>query len=94
MGPVYNLKTSIEQGAPEIDVVIDRNMASIYGLTADNISAQLKDLLMGKNAGNLVTGPFKGPKTRDSHTVIGENNAFQRPSSFVNGMSSPFASFP
>ncbi len=48
---IYNLKTSIEQGAPEIDVVIDRYMASLYGLTAEGIAAQLKDKLMGKQAG-------------------------------------------
>jgi hydrophobic/amphiphilic exporter-1 (mainly G- bacteria), HAE1 family len=50
---VYNLKTSIEKGAPEIDVIIDRYMASIYGLTAESVTTQLKDLLMGKNAGRF-----------------------------------------
>ncbi|MFO7369801.1 MAG: efflux RND transporter permease subunit [Bacteroidales bacterium] len=48
---IYNLKTSIEEGAPEIDVVIDRYMASLYGLTVDGIATQLKDKLMGKPAG-------------------------------------------
>lgn len=48
---IYNLKTSIEEGAPEIDVVIDRYMASMYGLTAEGIATQLKDKLMGKQAG-------------------------------------------
>jgi HAE1 family hydrophobic/amphiphilic exporter-1 len=50
---IYNLKTSIEAGAPEIDVAIDRTMASLYGLTADNITSQLKDMLMGRNAGKF-----------------------------------------
>jgi HAE1 family hydrophobic/amphiphilic exporter-1 len=56
LGPlpeVYNLKTSIEEGAPEIDVVIDRYMASIYNLTADGIAAQLKNKLSGTNAGKF-----------------------------------------
>jgi HAE1 family hydrophobic/amphiphilic exporter-1 len=48
---IFNLKTSIEQGAPEIDVVIDRYMASLHGLSADGIATQLKDKLMGKPAG-------------------------------------------
>jgi len=46
-----NLETSIEEGAPEIDVVIDRQNAAMHNLTVDNISGQLKDLLMGKQAG-------------------------------------------
>jgi HAE1 family hydrophobic/amphiphilic exporter-1 len=76
MGPVYNLKTSIEQGAPEIDVVIDRNMASIYGLTADNISAQLKDLLMGKNAGKFDhSGEMNDITVRLPELGIGQFNA-------------------
>lgn len=46
-----NIKTSIEKGAPEIDVVIDRYKAGMYNLSTDDITSQLKDLLMGKNAG-------------------------------------------
>jgi hydrophobic/amphiphilic exporter-1 (mainly G- bacteria), HAE1 family len=53
---VLNLKTSIEQGAPEMDVVIDRYMASYYNLTADGITTQLKDMLMGRNAGKFENG--------------------------------------
>ncbi len=48
---VINPKTSIEEGAPEIDVIIDRYKAGINNLSADNISSQLSDMLMGKNAG-------------------------------------------
>ncbi|HEX2935036.1 MAG TPA: efflux RND transporter permease subunit [Bacteroidales bacterium] len=50
---IYNLKTSIEAGAPEIDVRIDQFKASMYNLTPDNIAGQLKDLLVGKNAGKF-----------------------------------------
>lgn len=53
---VYNLKTSIEAGAPELDVRIDRFKASMYNLTPDNIAGQLKDLLMGKSAGKFDNG--------------------------------------
>ncbi len=48
---LFNLKTSIEAGAPEIDVVIDRYKASLFNLSADGIASQLNELLMGKNAG-------------------------------------------
>lgn len=48
---LINLKTSIEAGAPEIDVVIDRYKASLFNLSADAIAAQLNEILMGKNAG-------------------------------------------
>ena len=48
---LLNVKTNIEEGAPEIDVVIDRYKAGIYNMSVDDIISQLKDLLMGKNAG-------------------------------------------
>jgi len=48
---VINPKTSIEEGAPEIDVVIDKYKAGLNNLSAENISSQLTDMLMGKNAG-------------------------------------------
>ncbi len=48
---IHNAKTSIEKGAPEIDVVIDRYRAGINNLSVDEISSQLTDILEGKNAG-------------------------------------------
>jgi len=48
---LLNIKTNIEKGAPEIDVVIDSYKAGIYNMSVDNIITQLKDLLMGKDAG-------------------------------------------
>jgi len=48
---LINIKTNIEEGAPEIDVVIDRYKAGVYNMSVDNIISQLKDLLMGKDAG-------------------------------------------
>lgn len=48
---LLNIKTNIEKGAPEIDVVIDRYKAGIYNMSVDNIISQLKDQLMGKDAG-------------------------------------------
>jgi len=48
---LINIKTSIEKGAPEIDVVIDRYKAGLFNLTANGIASQLNEILMGKNAG-------------------------------------------
>ncbi len=48
---LLNIKTNIEEGAPEIDVIIDRYKAGIYNMSIDEIITQLKDLLMGKDAG-------------------------------------------
>lgn len=48
---IQNAKTSIEKGAPEIDVVIDRYRAGLNNLSVDEISSQLTDILEGKNAG-------------------------------------------
>jgi len=50
---LLNVKTSIEKGAPEIEVVIDRYKAGLYNLSAESITNQLKDLLMGKSAGKF-----------------------------------------
>lgn len=50
---LFNFKTSMEEGAPEIDVVVDRYKASSFGLSAESIAQQLQDLLMGKNAGKF-----------------------------------------
>ena len=48
---IHNAKTSIEKGAPEIDVVIDRYRASINNVSVGDITSQLTDVLEGKNAG-------------------------------------------
>ena len=53
---LINVKTSIEKGAPEIDVIIDRYKAGIHNLTIDGITSQIRDLLIGKNAGKYETG--------------------------------------
>ena len=50
---LIGLETSIEEGAPEINVIIDRYKASLYGLNANSITAQLKGQLMGREAGHF-----------------------------------------
>ncbi len=50
---IYNLKSSVEKGSPEVDVVIDRFKAGLYNLNVSQIIGQVQDKLSGKNAGNL-----------------------------------------
>jgi len=51
LSTIHNATTSIEKGAPEIDVVIDRYRAGLHNLSVEQISSQLTDILEGKNAG-------------------------------------------
>ena len=48
---LYNVETSIENGAPEIDIVIDRVQAGILNLSIDQIITQVKNRLAGVDAG-------------------------------------------
>src|SRR5512133_1344053 len=73
---IYNLKTSIEQGAPEVDVVIDRYMASMHNLTADGIASQLKDKLVGRQAGKFEnSGELSDITVRMPEISLAEFNA-------------------
>ncbi|PKQ62764.1 acriflavine resistance protein B [Labilibaculum filiforme] len=51
-----NIKTNIEEGAPEVNVVIDRYKAGLYNLSTEGIASQLQDILMGKDAGKFEQG--------------------------------------
>ncbi|UCG27596.1 MAG: efflux RND transporter permease subunit [Bacteroidales bacterium] len=53
MDELYNIKTSIQEGYPEIEVVIDRLRAGLYNVDVNGISNQLTDQLMGKKAGQF-----------------------------------------
>ncbi len=50
---LINVKTNIEEGAPEVDVVIDPYKAGIFNLSTNAIAGQLQNILMGKNAGKF-----------------------------------------
>jgi HAE1 family hydrophobic/amphiphilic exporter-1 len=50
---IYNLKSSIEKGSPEVDVVIDRFKAGLYNLNVNQIISQIQNKLSGKDAGDL-----------------------------------------
>ena len=50
---VYNLNSSIADGAPELTVSIDRTMAGIYNISVSNVINQLMTQLQGQNVGKL-----------------------------------------
>jgi HAE1 family hydrophobic/amphiphilic exporter-1 len=51
-----NVQTNIEEGAPEVNVVVDRYKAGIFNMTTEGIAGQLQDILMGKQAGKYEHG--------------------------------------
>ena len=50
---LLNLRTSIEQGAPEVEVLFDRFRLGLYNLDMNNVISQIQDQLKGKEAGKL-----------------------------------------
>ncbi len=48
---LVNIESSFERGAPEVQVEIDRLRAGMFNVSAEQISSQLQDILMGKEAG-------------------------------------------
>ncbi|WP_066627838.1 efflux RND transporter permease subunit [Labilibacter marinus] len=50
---LYNVKSSFEDGVPEVNVVIDRYRAGIFDINATSIITQLQEFLMGKDAGSI-----------------------------------------
>ncbi len=53
MNQLFNVQTSIENGAPEVEVKVDRMRAGMYNIDINSIVSQLQDQLEGKNAGQL-----------------------------------------
>lgn len=50
---IFNIRTSIEEGAPEVEIHIDRIKAGLYNLNINNVISQLQEQLEGKNAGQF-----------------------------------------
>lgn len=67
---LFNIQSSIENGAPEVEVVIDRIKAGMYNLSVNTVITQIQDQLQGKSAGQLEQGgemrdiTIKLPETR------------------------------
>jgi len=53
MQGLFNVQTSIEDGAPEVEITVDRVRAGMYGLDISTVISQLEEQLEGTNAGQL-----------------------------------------
>jgi HAE1 family hydrophobic/amphiphilic exporter-1 len=53
---LYNVESTIENGAPEIDILIDREQAGYFNLSIEQIISQLQNRLEGVEAGQYETG--------------------------------------
>ncbi|MCF8221731.1 MAG: efflux RND transporter permease subunit [Bacteroidales bacterium] len=56
LATVFNITSSLDEGTPEVDVVIDRYRASFYGVTVESIISQVRDYLSGSDAGEFEQG--------------------------------------
>lgn len=50
---LYDLKTSLEKGAPEVNISIDRLRSGIYGIDISSVASQVQEKLNGKTAGSF-----------------------------------------
>ena len=50
---IYNIKSSMADGAPELTVSIDRTMAGIYNISIQTVIDQLRQQLQGRNIGKM-----------------------------------------
>ena len=53
MNELFNVQTSIEDGAPEIEIKVDRMRAGVYNINVANVVSQLQSQLEGQEAGQL-----------------------------------------
>lgn len=53
---LYNVEASMEGGAPEVEVVVDRLRAGIFNLSVANVVSQIQNQLTGKVAGTIEKG--------------------------------------
>lgn len=53
---LYNVKSSMENGSPEVEIVVDRLRAGLFNLSVSNVVSQIQDQLEGKNAGEVEKG--------------------------------------
>ena len=52
---IYDIKTSMEKGAPEVEIKMDRLKSGIYDIDVSTVGQQVEEKLSGKNAGTFET---------------------------------------
>ncbi len=73
MSNLLNVQTSIENGAPEVEIKVDRMRAGIYNIDINSVVTQIQDQLEGKNAGQLE----RDGEMRDITIKVPEKNLNQ-----------------
>lgn len=53
---LYNISSSIDEGTPEVDIIIDRYKASYYSVSVESIISQVQSYLTGSAAGEFEQG--------------------------------------
>jgi HAE1 family hydrophobic/amphiphilic exporter-1 len=90
---LYNVESSVENGAPEIDIVIDRVQAGYFGLSIEDVVSQLQNRLEGVDAGQYETeGEMRDITIRQPKVSINELENFEINSGDVNYRLSDVAS--
>ena len=84
---LLNLRTSIEQGAPEVEILFDRFKLGLYNLDMNDVVSQIQDQLKGKNVGRLERAgemidiemklPEQGIKTFESMIIKGGEKQYR-----------------
>jgi hydrophobic/amphiphilic exporter-1 (mainly G- bacteria), HAE1 family len=78
MNGLYNVESSIENGAPEIDIVIDRVQAGYFNLSVEQIITQVRNRLEGVEAGEYETsGEMREITIRQPRMSVGELSDIQ-----------------
>ena len=72
---LYNVTTSLDEGTPEVEVVIDRFKTSYYNVTVESIINQIKGYLEGADAGSFEKdGELKDITIKLGDISIGQLN--------------------
>jgi HAE1 family hydrophobic/amphiphilic exporter-1 len=84
---LLNLRTSIEQGAPEVEIFFDRFKLGLYNLDLNNVVTQIQDQLKGKSVGRLEQAgemidielqlPEQGIKAFEGMTIKGGEKEYR-----------------
>ena len=53
---LYNVEASMEGGAPEVEIMVDRLRAGIFNLSVSNVVTQIQNQLTGKTSGTIEKG--------------------------------------
>ncbi|MDD4192739.1 MAG: efflux RND transporter permease subunit [Mangrovibacterium sp.] len=83
---MYHIESLMEEGSPEVNLVIDRMRAGMYNLSVGDIVTQIQDQLEGKDAGEAeqkgemqritVKLPDKGLSELNDIRITGDNQHF------------------